>query len=141
MKRIKQKILSLLLAGVLGLSGCQDYSDWEAGFEAAEQERQTETEPEATGPCLADYVNEGLEEAKENGQYTPSDYSDIRMDSLNEVPEVYGGSVDSETGYPAAGIPSEDEGTWTGIRENLAGLEYEGKPYTVINDSLPYFRI
>lgn len=142
MKRIKQKILSLLLAGVLGLSGCQDYSDWEAGFKAAEQKRQMETDPsgaETTGPCLADYVNEGLKEAKENGQYIPSDYSDIRMDSLNEAPEVYGGSVDSETGYPAAGIPSEDEETWTGIRENLAGLEYEGKPYTVINDSLPYF--
>lgn len=76
MKRFKTKAAALLLALVLPLAGCAE------GYEPAQiPVDHIDTGREDTGPNLADYVNQGLDEAKENGLYHESDYSGITAGS------------------------------------------------------------
>ena len=72
MKRFRTKAAALLLALALPLVGCAE------GYEPAQiPVDHIDTGREDTGPDLADYVNQGLDDAKENGLYHESDYSDI----------------------------------------------------------------
>lgn len=108
------------------------------------------------GPNLSDYVNEGLDEAKENGQYTDTDYSSILADGSTTSPSQDNSNSDSSTGTVTFGSENSDNfgHDWTNsdipghsmsddelndLMEYLAAQEYTGEPYIYVQDNEPYF--
>lgn len=103
-----------------------------------------------TGPSLADYVNEGIDEAKENGHYTNTDYSSVRYEGDTTVPGE--NTSDNDTGQNLSDNvtdqnPSGDKtdsydyshAVSDDVLTQLASLEYDGEPYIYVNDNTPYF--
>lgn len=109
----KNKILALSLAALMmsSMTACETYDQWEARTETGNNQypglssqgnvsstSSTGTSGASKGPSLADYVNEGLEEAKANGQYHEVDYSSIRTDGSNSGPTASGQNQDGSSG-------------------------------------------
>lgn len=151
MKHWKNKFLALLFTIVMMLSmtACESYDEWEARTESERtqtgQQESLQTPSGQKGPSLADYVNAGLEEAKQNGQYTESDYSDIRADGSSAGPgqntdnnsDSAGQTTDNTGQTPDNSIDNTND--WAELNDYLVNLEYEGEPYICVNDNIPYF--
>lgn len=154
-KHWKHKVLAaVLIVTTLSMTACESYNDWEARKEAEDlPDTYISTDSEYTGPNLADYVNRGLEEAKQNGLYTESDYSDIFTDNSSEKTEPDTTVSDSSENMSSSGQTGQqsdnfgnpnlsDEFGHAISEETLAyltELEYEGEPYICINENIPYF--
>lgn len=171
MKAWKNKFITIICAisMTISLTGCESYDEWETR-KATEEPVVThiDTGMEGTGPKLADYVNAGVEEAKENGHYTESDYSGIRMEGATDYPEqIIASGSSQETnhasqnasesgnkvseaesnpdnnysedvfGHSVRDALSDDE--WDTLLDYLTALEYEGEPYVLIHENIPYF--
>ena len=149
---MKRKILPIFLIFTpLLITGCTETAQpgSNTGVETSELPSHIDTGG-YTGPSLADYVNEGIDEAKENGQYTDTDYSSIRYEGDTTVPGE--NTSNNDTGQnPSDNVtdqnPSNDEidsydyshALSDDILVYLASLEYEEEPYIYINDNTPYF--
>lgn len=133
MKHWKNKLLILpFLLMLLSITGCtESYQDWEARTQKGKT-GQPATYIDTggyTGPSLSDYVNEGLDEARDNGQYTETDYSSIRQEGDDTVPGLRSPKEKEE----------ERQSDRHDLATYLADLEYKGNPYICINDNMPYF--
>lgn len=126
MKKWKNKLLMPVLAAAMAsiLTGCEDFAEWEARTATQEVwDTYIDTGYGDTGPDLADYVNEGIEQAKKDGLYTESDYSGILAGGADTTEDV------DMSGH---GIPDD-------VMDALLLLEYDGNPYVEVNGSVPYF--
>lgn len=118
--------LSAVMLIVLSLTGCEEFSEWEVRVSNGRPIQEATPRPGmGTGPSLADYFNEGIEEAKENGLYHETDYSDIRP-----------GNGIGNPGANGSGQLMYDSPELSGY---LSHLEYDGEPYVTVNDGVPYF--
>lgn len=156
----KQKLLALLLINilVLTLTGCQAYEgqDEEMEFEkppaqatTEEWEEDTSSGEEGGGKSLADYVNEGIDEAKRNGLYHESDYPNGTGNSGTDSSVTDSGNTQGSGGtYPSESAEASQEDTLQSLIgeesqanriAQLALLQYEEEPATEINNNIPYF--
>ncbi len=141
MKHKINRPVIILLTAVMAflLAACEDYSEWEK--RTAAEKTEVPVIPPAdtgyTGPSLADYVNAGIEEAKENGYYTETDYSDITDDTIiPENPPVSGEETENSGENQAIhNVPENYED----VSDYLLSLDYEGEPYVYVNNGTPYF--
>ena len=100
---MKKRFISLLLAGMMCMSICACSAE---GYEPAKiPVSHIDTGIEGQGPKLADYIDEGIEDAKENGLYTETDYSAVVAPDPSE---------DSDYGKPKNPPPLNLEGGNTG---------------------------
>ncbi len=158
MKRLKKQLLALSAAVLMlfSLTGCEDYASWEASHGEG-----TPTYIDTggyEGPSLSEYVNSGLDEAKESGLTTDTDYSGIRG-GQDEAPGV-AQNPSSASGNTVQ--PEEDDfdpDTYKDPRPDptnqnkadelalerfvmmdyLADQEYAGEPYMEVHNNNPYF--
>lgn len=151
-KKLRYRIAAASVAAAMlfSLTGCEGYAEWEArtaAETAARQEAQANqesTESSYQGPSLADYVNSGIEEAKENGLYHETDYSSILSGSSSSSSSS-SGSSDSDSNTSGSGSGSSS-GSATAVADaraqmlvELASVEYDGEAYIEVNDNIPYF--
>lgn len=97
---MKKRFISVLLAGFMCLSTTACTAE---GYEPAKVPvSHIDTGLEGQGPRLADYIDEGIQEAKDNGLYTETDYSAV------VAPDP---SDDSDYGKPRNPAPLNLSGT------------------------------
>ena len=134
MKSLRKRLLTFLLAAALPLSlaGCDE------GYEPADVE-VSHIDTNYEGPNISDYVNEGIEDAKENGLYKESDYSDVLGGPSPETSETDQTEQTEETpnNYPetSGGQPGQTED----LLSSLANQAYNGEPFVYVNDNKPGF--
>lgn len=134
MKSLRKRLLIFLLAAALPLSlaGCDE------GYEPADVE-VSHIDTNYKGPNISDYVNEGIEDAKENGLYKESDYSDVLGGSSPETSETDQTEQTEETpdNYPETS--GSQPGQTEDLLSSLADQVYNGEPFVYVNDNKPGF--
>lgn len=136
MKRLKSRFLALSAAVLMlfSLTGCEDYTSWEENRTQGDQSVtyiDTSGWERQEGSSLADYVNQGLKEADENGFYHETDYSSIRTDNF--------GQSEQNNNHEQATGQEQQTLTRLAMIDKLAEKEYDGKPYIEVNNNVPYF--
>ena len=97
---MKKRFISVLLAGLMCLSATACTAE---GYEPAKVPvSHIDTGLEGQGPRLADYIDEGIQEAKDNGLYTETDYTAAVAPDPSE---------DSDYGKPRSPAPLNLSGT------------------------------
>lgn len=157
MKRIKQRFLALSASVLLlfSLTGCTDYAEWEANRPEADvtyietnyqgpsisdyepgEGMVTHIDTDYEGPSLIDYVNEGIEQAKEDGFYTETDYSGISAGEDDFDPDTYKDPRPDPTNQNRADELALERLV---MKDYLAGQEWAGEPYIEVHDNETYF--